>query len=470
MRDRLYLTIDQLRLFGARSVRSADGVLEGFRRTEQLRTAAMMAADVTAFSLVFLVAVVAAGSGSHSVVSWQAAWVAVPIFIAVLAGFYDCGQYTRKAALAGEYGFLIRYSVYAFLLHLLLNFTVFNDPHRNLLLLTWIGLPAAAVMMRRLAAALLVRANLWRLRAVLVGTKPAIEAARALIGSRPMMGLELVGQADHESFAEGTILGWGTVLAKHDASLVVVAAQGEAADQTLLKGLARGHVPAMQIIALDGTQNGIRERRAERQVVSAGSVAKTSMDFIAALLMCLVAAPVLIGLALLVKLDGGPVLFRHERVGYRGRAFYCLKFRTMMVSSDAILDELLTRDPAARQEWEANRKLRVDPRVTLVGKFLRATSLDELPQLLNVLRGEMSLVGPRPIVSAELPHYGASAMYYLSVVPGVTGLWQVSGRSNTSYEQRVQLDVDYVRNWTFWNDVMILLKTVPAVLLKRGAV
>jgi UDP-galactose-lipid carrier transferase len=470
MRDRLYLTIDQLRVFSGLRSRPADGALAGFRRAEQLRTVALMLADTVAFWVVFLGALLAADSGSYSIADRPAAWVAVPIFVGVLAGFYDCGQYTRKAALAGEYGFLVRYSVYAFLLHLTLNFTVFDDPRRNLLLLTWIGLPAAGVMMRRLAGALLARANLWTLRAVLVGTAPAIDAARALIGARPMMGLQLVGQADYAAFAEGTILGWGANLARHDANLVVVAAQGEAADQTLLKALARAHVPAMQIIALDGTQNSAGERRAERRAVSIGSVAKTSMDFVAAVLMCLVAAPVLVGLAILVKLDGGPVLFRHERVGYRGRAFSCLKFRTMMVSSDAILEELLASDPAARQEWEATRKLRLDPRVTLVGKFLRATSLDELPQLLNVLRGEMSLVGPRPIVSAELPHYGASAMYYLSVVPGVTGLWQVSGRSNTSYAQRVQLDVDYVRNWTFWQDVAILFRTVPAVLLKRGAV
>jgi undecaprenyl-phosphate galactose phosphotransferase len=430
----------------------------------------LITADAVAFSLVFIGVLAAANSGSHSILGQPAAWVAVPIFITVLAGLYDCAQYTRKAALAGEYGFLVRYSAYAFLLHLSLSLTVFDDPRCNLLLLTWIGLPMAAVMMRRLAAKLLDHSDLWTLRAVLVGTVPAIAAARTLIAARPMMGLRLVGQADHESFAEGTVLGWGAMLARHDANLVVVAAEGEAADQTLLKGLARGRVPAMQIIALDGTQNGIRERRAERRAVSIGSIAKTSMDFVAALLMCLVTAPVLVVLAVLVKLDGGPVLFRHERVGYRGRAFHCLKFRTMMVSSDAVLEELLARDPTARQEWEATRKLRVDPRVTMIGKFLRATSLDELPQLLNVLRGEMSLVGPRPIVSAELPHYGASAMYYLAVVPGVTGLWQVSGRSNTSYEQRVQLDVDYVRNWTFWNDVTILFKTVPAVLLKRGAV
>jgi UDP-galactose-lipid carrier transferase len=142
----------------------------------------------------------------------------------------------------------------------------------------------------------------------------------------------------------------------------------------------------------------------------------------------------------------------------------------MVTNSDRVLTDLLARDPDATAEWQATQKLRRDPRVTPIGRFLRKTSLDELPQLVNVLRGDMSLVGPRPIVAAERRFYGKHIDDYYSIRPGITGLWQISGRSDTSYERRVELDVWYVRNWTLWRDVVILLKTLPIVLLRRGAV
>jgi lipopolysaccharide/colanic/teichoic acid biosynthesis glycosyltransferase len=175
-------------------------------------------------------------------------------------------------------------------------------------------------------------------------------------------------------------------------------------------------------------------------------------------------------LVLLVRMDGGPAFYAHERVGRGGRLFGCLKFRSMVVDSERRLAELLARDPAARAEWEATRKLKRDPRVTWVGRFLRASSLDELPQLINVLRGDMSLVGPRPVICAELAaHYGAAAQHYLSVRPGLTGPWQISGRSDTTYAQRVALDVGYATRADLWTDVKILLRTPAAVILRRGA-
>jgi undecaprenyl-phosphate galactose phosphotransferase len=149
--------------------------------------------------------------------------------------------------------------------------------------------------------------------------------------------------------------------------------------------------------------------------------------------------------------------------------FDCIKFRTMTVEADQVLRAMLSNDPRAAAEWAATRKLRHDPRVTRIGVFLRRSSLDELPQLFNVLRGEMSLVGPRPIVQAEVVRYGRDIEQYYAAKPGMTGLWQVSGRSQTSYMHRVKLDVWYVRNWTLWHDIAILLKTIPAVFVQRGA-
>lgn len=166
--------------------------------------------------------------------------------------------------------------------------------------------------------------------------------------------------------------------------------------------------------------------------------------------------------------DGGPVLIRHRRIGKGGRPFGCLKFRTMVVEADTVLMRHLEMHPEALVEWQAMRKLRNDPRVTPLGTLLRKTSLDELPQLVNIIRGEMSLVGPRPIVAEEIVRYGAAIADYKAVRPGLTGLWQCSGRNDVSYECRVILDREYVRTWSLWNDLSIILKTVPAVVASRG--
>jgi exopolysaccharide production protein ExoY len=198
---------------------------------------------------------------------------------------------------------------------------------------------------------------------------------------------------------------------------------------------------------------------------------KRLIDLVGAGGLLLVLAVPLCIIALLVRIDAGPALFAHWRVGRGGKAFGCLKFRTMVPDAERRLAALLEADPAARAEWEATRKLRNDPRVTWIGRFLRASSLDELPQLLNVLRGEMSLVGPRPVLASELAiHYGPIATErYESVRPGITGLWQVSGRSDTSYAERVALDVAYVARPSLREDLRILLRTPAAVLLRRGA-
>ena len=197
---------------------------------------------------------------------------------------------------------------------------------------------------------------------------------------------------------------------------------------------------------------------------------KRGLDILGALALLLLLLPVLVLLALLVKADGGPALYAHERVGRGGRRFGCLKFRSMVPDADWRLAALLAKDPEARAEWESHRKLRRDPRITRIGGLLRATSLDELPQFLNVLRGEMSLVGPRPVQAAELAqHYGPAAEQYLAVRPGITGLWQVSGRSDTTYAERVALDVRYASAPSLRADLRILLRTPVAVLSRRGA-
>lgn len=194
------------------------------------------------------------------------------------------------------------------------------------------------------------------------------------------------------------------------------------------------------------------------------------LDILVALLVLALAFPVMVLVALAVKLTSpGPMLFAHRRVGRHGKRFACLKFRTMAIDADAQLRALLDLDPAARAEWQRSQKLRHDPRVTPIGRFLRRTSLDELPQVFNVLAGDMSLVGPRPIVESEIPRYGRHFAAYCRVRPGVTGLWQVQRHAGTSYRRRVAFDVSFARARSLRLYLLILARTVPAVLIGKGA-
>lgn len=197
---------------------------------------------------------------------------------------------------------------------------------------------------------------------------------------------------------------------------------------------------------------------------------KFVFDWVLTFFGTLAISPILLAIALWIYHDSpGPVLFKHRRVGRNGREFNCYKFRSMCVDADVRLKELLAKNPAAREEWNRDFKLKNDPRVTKSGHFLRRTSLDELPQIFNVLKGEMSLVGPRPIVAAEVPRYGKFIQDYYMVRPGITGMWQTSGRSDIDYAERVAMDSWYVRNWNIWFDAVLLWRTFSVVFSKKGA-
>lgn len=195
-----------------------------------------------------------------------------------------------------------------------------------------------------------------------------------------------------------------------------------------------------------------------------------ALDVVGSLALILLLAPLMITIALLVLVtDAGPIIFGHRRLGRDGRVFRCFKFRSMVADAETRLSKLLAVDSAARAEWHRDHKLKNDPRITPIGAFLRRSSLDELPQLFNVLIGDMSLVGPRPIVDAERSRYGRYFGIYCQVRPGLTGLWQISGRNDVSYRRRVALDVAYARSQSFALNVKILLMTVPSVVRAQGS-
>ena len=224
----------------------------------------------------------------------------------------------------------------------------------------------------------------------------------------------------------------------------------------IIESLVDGHVVMFQML------NNLMNR--------GNRILKFVFDWCLTLVGTICIAPIFAVISIWIYLDSpGPVIFKHRRVGKNGKEFDCYKFRSMCVDANQKLKDLLEKNPKARKEWEKDFKLKEDPRITKSGAFLRKTSLDELPQILNVLKGEMSLVGPRPIIQAEVPRYGKYISDYYMVRPGITGLWQTSGRNDIDYNERVQMDTWYVRNWNIWFDIVLLWRTFKAVLAGKGA-
>jgi undecaprenyl-phosphate galactose phosphotransferase len=343
--------------------------------------------------------------------------------------------------------------------------------------------PIIATIANRTVKQLLLRSGLWTLNLLLVGEAPELGAVEAALHSAPSLGYRVVRRIDPASvLADDAGARLRPLMERYGARRVVVAlglghplrrqvidsGLGERIDFVVapdIAGIGDPSADAASFLSYDAILMFVRDERS-RLVARA---VKAAFDVTVATAILVATSPLFLLVAIANMFDGGPMFFAHRRLGLGGRSFYCLKFRTMRVDGDRMLADLLARDPEARREWDATQKLRRDPRVTRIGRILRATSIDELPQLVNVIRREMSLVGPRPIVQKEVAFYGEDIVHYYSARPGLTGLWQVSGRSNTSYTRRVKLDVWYVNNWTIWNDIAVLLKTIPAVLAREGA-
>jgi len=359
-------------------------------------------------------------------------------------------------------------------------------------LLSWVCVLVLLVLVRALTRQLLKRLSLWTRPTIIIGVGPnAAEAALAL-NSQPELGFEVIGFVD--AGGQGGAVSGETRPRLAADQMVEVAdqpgiqwvialehAQSEQREQWL-RHLAQwgaadvSVIPAMRGVPLHGTDMShffshevalLRMRNNLRRWPA--RLTKRVFDTLAALGLLMLLSPLLGVIALLIRRDGGPAMFAHPRIGKKGRVFSCYKFRTMVVDAEQQLEHLLQRRPELRNQWQSERKLRHDPRVSSIGRLLRRTSLDELPQLINVIRGEMSLVGPRPVVKAELHRYGDEVGYYLMVRPGMTGLWQVSGRNDVDYDTRVYLDTWYVKNWSLWHDLVILFKTTGVVLTRSGA-
>ncbi len=409
---------------------------------------------------------------------------AFTLFGCVFIGWLlHCGHYGTRLPFWTENRQILTGCGLALLADGFLQFALKNDFSRLWLINSWIAGAIAIVIMRQLARTMLSLAGLWHIRALVVGDAAHRKGTTAGLREDWGLGYEVVGELTMEEVGDSWSGSWSALCQHHGAETVVLAlgehemeAHGDRLAHLALEQIPftcvqslRGlpvvsvdahHIVGHDVLMLSGFFPMLRPF---------SRFTKLAFDYVMALSLLLVALPLLLAIALLVSRDGGPILYGHGRIGRDGRVFQCLKFRTMVPNASEVLAGILAQDPAARREWEETRKLKNDPRITHLGHFLRRYSLDELPQLLNVLRGEMSLVGPRPMTKAEIDAYGQGASFYLQVRPGITGLWQVSGRNNLDLIERNELNTWYVKNWSFWLDVTILLRTVPTVLGREGA-
>ena len=455
---------------------------------------AILASDLIAIAVAFIVGFYAAGLSNQVVFGrW---WLVSPeevtlriydftaISLAMLSWLYQRGHYIRRLLFWTAMADILKVCLAGMLMDTFLQFLLKQTISRSWYVWIWVLMPLVFVALRVITREGLDLLGLWQRRVLIAGDVGAARLAQAALLSDRSMGYEIAGRVPLDEVVEAPEgMSFAGLMRRFDAGFLVCAPGDDPFQMPRRKvaALVREHVDFAVMPSLEGLVSPgyhaqyfvnfdvVLLSYRTNATWPLARAAKLAMDVLGSALLLLLLAPAMLAIAAVIKRDGGPVFYAQQRVGLGGRMFGCLKFRSMVLNGDAMLRETLARDPRAAAEWAASQKLRRDPRVTAIGRLLRATSLDELPQLINVFRLDMSLVGPRPIIEKEIPRYRDEIAYYVAMRPGLTGLWQVSGRSDTSYARKVHLDTWYVRNWSLWQDIVILLKTVPTVLLRRGA-
>lgn len=416
-----------------------------------------------------------------------------PSVLVLLGAFFSQGLYPAMLLHPAEEMRRVFHSVTAVVLVLISITFLLRDGmeySRYIFLICWALVTPAVLLSRAVVRRLLSRKSWWPIPAIVLGSGPAAQqVARSLKDTQ--RGLHITGV-----LLENPVAAWDADLPPiighlSDAPMVsrrrpvrygilAMPNRSDAEIRQIIQDHCRGFQRILIITDLLGICClGISPREIGGQVgleipqrlsCSVPKTMKRCLDLVAGAVLVLMLVPLFVAICIAIKVTSkGPIYFGHLRYGRDGKAFRALKFRTMVTNADRILADHLQRHPEQMLEWQLYHKLKKDPRVTSVGRLLRRYSLDELPQLINILVGHMSLVGPRPIVKSEIVRYGTSYDLYTRVLPGLTGLWQVSGRNNTTYEERVALDEYYIRNWSVWMDLYILARTFHAVLQADGA-
>jgi Undecaprenyl-phosphate galactose phosphotransferase WbaP len=406
------------------------------------------------------------------------------VIAGVLVWFEHAGHYRLRQPFWTETRKVVSCLGFAMLIDGFFQFVAKADFSRLWLTSGWLFAAALIVLGREALRSFLRRTGRWQIPTLVVGDGATASAFEDALISEPGLGYQVVRRINHFAEAwEKAGRSWQTLCADAGAVHVVLAHEGgaaapsdEALAQLTRERLSFALVPPVSPLPVFGVETqGFLDHdilllsRVNNLEQPLSQLVKRSMDLVVAGTALVVLSPLILVLAALVKMDGGTVFYGHPRLGLGGHRFACWKFRTMVPDGNDVLARYLLAHGAARESWLRDRKLKFDPRVTRLGRWLRRLSLDELPQLFNVMMGQMSLVGPRPIVVAEAPRYDHDIAHYYRVRPGITGLWQISGRSDVSYDERVRMDSWYVRNWSLWNDIVILLKTVPVLIRRTGA-
>ena len=455
------------------------------RVESRVRVLALMAADALCMVAVWAFVVwayraVGLGYYKFGAEFYLRLWPAAFVFIACNALFrLDHGNVLYPAAPVSPVEELRRLVCSAALTHvgvlayLALAYQTTEHYSRAVIVLSGLGVAALAQSVRDLMRIALRRLDVAQIPVALVGAPAATARLAAALAHDAYTGFRVVrafAPADPDVVSASRAQGVHVLIVCQDDALFRARRAEFSAWFSHIEFMPNAEtfpVYGAQPVAFDGIC-GIETVNQRR--MGALRIEKTLLDRVLAVCAFLALLPFFVVVPVLIKLTSrGPVFYRQTRLGRNGAPIRVWKFRSMYVDADARLERLLAEDPARRAEWNANFKLADDPRVTPLGRFLRKTSIDEFPQLFNVFAGDMALVGPRPIVADEVPLYGDAYATFASVEPGITGLWQASGRSDTDYAHRVALDIYYVLNWSPWLDLWIMKKTVSAVLCMRGA-
>jgi Undecaprenyl-phosphate galactose phosphotransferase WbaP len=410
------------------------------------------------------------------------------------------GLYIKRHSFWRECGYLIKVVTLSYIIAMAIITLAKtgSEVSRTFLVLSWMLTMFFLPAFRYAGKKTLAKAGIYKRRVLVLGAGKTGELMAKALNSEPYMGYQIIGFLDDDQQKKQKTFGVNGdkvrvlggfrdaeyIMSAMDVRNLIVAAPGlPAADLvSLVNRLQKASESVMLVPDLFGIPVMCAEAdfffnerflalNLRNNLASRSNIfMKRAFDIVTGTAVLMLLSPIMLSIALAVRMESkGPVIFAHRRVGRNGREFECYKFRTMVVNAQEVLDKLLQEDCGLCSEWENGFKLKDDPRITRIGNFLRKTSLDELPQIFNVLKGQMSLVGPRPIINDEIEKYGEYIDYFYQVRPGITGLWQISGRNEIEYSERVQIDAWYVRNWSLWLDITLLIRTITVVLNRRGA-
>ncbi|HBR68881.1 MAG TPA: hypothetical protein DEA55_05850 [Rhodospirillaceae bacterium] len=423
--------------------------------------------------------------------------------LALLFLFFANGQYTKRIPWWSQVRTITKVTAYSFLAEGFINFALDMEYSRILIITNWVFAFGMLIVTRLVANGVKSRSKAWKIPTTIIGDADVVTDTLFALNADPGMGLSPASvlirdknpdRYDRNDFPDSCkkvpVLdgnhGCEDYIRENPGNFYIISIdsfRGHRRDHlvdflnrnkiqyALIQNISRASICQSEPLHFFG--NDVVLLRNKSSFASPLSlVLKEGMDFFGAVVALTLFAIPMTAVAVMMKLEGhkGDIFFRGMRVGKNGKLFRCWKFQTMEPNSDRLLEDYLAKNPAAKAHWDKYQKLDDDPRVkTRIARFIRKASIDELPQLLNVLKGEMSLIGPRPILENQIADYGANIDKYTSVKPGITGLWQVSGRNDVSFQRRVSWDAWYVNNWSLWGDIVIILKTLKVVLSRSGA-